>query len=32
MEEGQNCLGFSDWSVTGSTTQNGAQLETGKVF
>lgn len=26
MEEGQNCLGFSDWSVRGSAIQKGAEL------
>lgn len=32
MEEGQNCLGFSSWSVRGSTIQNGAELETRELF
>lgn len=32
MEEGQNSLGFSDWSVRGSAIQNGAELETEEMF
>lgn len=32
MKEGQNCLGFSECAVRGSTIQNRAELETGEMF